>query len=125
MMLKYQTSLLSQFHYNNYNGLLTFTLPSIIASAMIASNVICNMFSFSLPQLRMLKNLLKSTEDECIHVSYKQGEITNFGANSLKYKTSNTLIFHQGRVVCSLYFEDHGVALAVELFEFYVELQKK
>ena len=25
MMLKYQTSLLSQFHYNNYNGLLTFT----------------------------------------------------------------------------------------------------
>ena len=26
MMLKYQTSLLSQFHYNNYNGLLTFTV---------------------------------------------------------------------------------------------------
>ena len=66
MMLKYQTSLLSQFHYNNYNGLLTFTLPSIIASAMIASNVICDMFSFSLPQHRMLKNSLKSTEDECM-----------------------------------------------------------
>ena len=66
MMLKYQTSLLSQFHYDNYNGLLTFTLHSIIASAMIASNVICDMFSFSLTQHRMLKNSLKSTEDECM-----------------------------------------------------------
>ena len=33
---------------------------------MIASNVICDMISFSLPQHRMLKNSLKSTEDECM-----------------------------------------------------------
>ena len=42
MMLKYQTSLLSQLHYyNNYNGLLTFTVTHKLHDDMCDDDYIC------------------------------------------------------------------------------------